>query len=134
MTLDKLIDKLKDIDRKLFDKFGHLYYASSAYLSIKVLDITSTSLYLHEQKNLNAEANDLTRDLMEQFGINAGLIIKNVPMAVIILGGAYMLNKLGPRIGLNKHLGSILVYLISGLTVQVVINNFAVHFGVYGRI
>jgi len=70
---------------------------------------------------------------LEQFGINAGLIIKNIPMAAIILGGAYLLNKLGPKIGLNKHLGSILVYLISGLTVQVVINNFAVYFGVYGR-
>ena len=134
MTLEKLIDKLKDINRKLFDKFGHLYYASLAYLSIKGLDITSTSLYLHEQNNLNAEANDLTRDLMEQFGINAGLMIKNVPMAAIILGGAYMLNKLGPKIGLNKHFGSILVYGISLLTVQVVINNFAVYFGVYGRI
>ncbi|MGH8656920.1 MAG: hypothetical protein ACREV4_00095 [Gammaproteobacteria bacterium] len=134
MTLDKLIDKLKGINRKLFDKFGHLYYASLAYLSIKGLDITSTSLYLHEQKNLNAEANDLTRDLMEQFGINAGLGIKNVAVAAIILGGAYLLNKLGPKIGLNKHLGSILVYGISGLTVQVVINNFAVYFGVYGRI
>jgi hypothetical protein len=133
MTLDKLIDKLKDINRKLFGKFGHLYYASLAYLGIKVLDITSTSLYLHKQSNLNAEANDLTRDLMEQFGINAGLMIKNVPTAVTILGGAYLLNKLGPKIGLNKHLGSILVYLISGLTVQVVINNFAVYFGVYGR-
>jgi hypothetical protein len=133
MTLDKLIDKLKDIDRRLFDKFGHLYYASLAYLGIKILDITSTSLYLHEQSNLNAETNDFTRDLMEQFGINAGLIIKNVPMAAIILGGAYLLNKLGPKIGLNKHLGSISVYLISGLTVQVVINNFAVYFGVYGR-
>jgi hypothetical protein len=134
MTLDKLIDKLKDIDRRLFDKFGHLYYASLAYLGIKVLDITSTSLYLHKQSNLSVEANDLTRYLMEQFGINAGLMIKNVPTAVIILGGAYLLNKLGPKIGLNKHLGSILVYLISGLTVQVVINNFAVYFGVYGRI
>ncbi len=134
MTLDKLIDKLKDTDRKLFDKFGHLYYASLAYLSIKGLDITSTSLYLHEQNNLNVEANDLTRHLMEQFGINGGLIIKNVPMAAIILGGAYMLNKLGPKIGLNEHLGSILVYGISLLTVQVVINNFAVYFGVYGRI
>jgi hypothetical protein len=133
MTLDKLINRLKDKDRRLFDKFGHLYYASLAYLGIKALDITSTSLYFHEQNNLNAEANDLTRDLMEQFGINAGLIIKNIPMAAIILGGAYMLNKLGPKIGLNKHLGSILVYLISGLTVQVVINNFAVYFGVYGR-
>jgi hypothetical protein len=133
MTLDKLIDKLKEIDRKLFDKFDHLYYASLAYLSIKGLDITSTSLYLHEQNNLNAEANDLTRHLMEQFGINAGLIIKNVPMAAIILGGAYMLNKLGPQIGLNKHLGSILVYGISLLTIPVMINNFAVHFG-YGRI
>jgi hypothetical protein len=133
MTLDKLINKLKDIDRKLFDKFGHLYYASLAYLSIKGLDITSTSLYLHEQNNLNAEANDLTRHLMEQFGINAGLLIKNVPMAAIILGGAYVLNKLGPKIGLNKHLGSILVYGISLLTIPVMINNFAVHFG-YGRI
>jgi hypothetical protein len=133
MTLDKLIDKLKDIDRRLFDKFGHLYYASLAYLGIKALDITSTSLYLHKQSNLNVEANDLTRSLMEQFGINAGLIIKNVPMAAIILGGAYLLNKLGPKIGLNKHLGSILVYLISGLTVQVAINNFAIYFGVYGR-
>jgi hypothetical protein len=131
--LDKLIDKLKDKDRRLFDKFGHLYYASLAYLGIKILDITSTSLYFHEQNNLNAEANDLTRDLMEQFGINAGLIIKNIPMAAIILGGAYMLNKLGPKIGLNRHLGSIVVYFISGLTVQVVINNFAVYFGVYGR-
>ena len=133
MTLDKLINKLKDIDRKLFDKFGHLYYASIVYLSIKGLDITSTSLYLHEQNNLNAEANDLTRHLMEQFGINAGLLIKNVPMAAIILGGAYVLNKLGPKIGLNKHLGSILVYGISLLTIPVMINNFAVHFG-YGRI
>jgi hypothetical protein len=133
MTLDKLIDKLKEIDRKLFDKFDHLYYASLAYLSIKGLDIISTSLYLHEQNNLNAEANYLTRHLMEQFGINAGLIIKNVPMAAIILGGAYMLNKLGPQIGLNKHLGSILVYGISLLTIPVMINNFAVHFG-YGRI
>ena len=133
MTLDKLINRLKDVNRRLFDKFGHLYYASLAYLGIKALDITSTSLYFHEQNNLNAEANDLTRDLMEQFGINAGLIIKNIPIAAIILGGAYMLNKLGPKIGLNKHLGSILVYLISGLTVQVVINNFAVYFGVYGR-
>jgi|GraSoiStandDraft_58_1057296.scaffolds.fasta_scaffold379210_2 hypothetical protein len=133
MTLDKLINRLKDVNRRLFDKFGHLYYASLAYLGIKALDITSTSLYFHEQNNLNAEANDFTRDLMEQFGINAGLIIKNIPMAAIILGGAYMLNKLGPKIGLNKHLGSILVYLISGLTVQVVINNFAVYFGVYGR-
>jgi len=44
-----------------------------------------------------------------------------------------MLNKFGPRLGLNKHVGSILVYLISLLTVQVVINNFAVYFGVYGR-
>src|SRR5919197_748916 len=126
-------DKLKDIDRRLFDKFGHLYYASLAYLGIKILDITSTSLYFHKQSNLNAEANDLVRGLMEQFGINAGLIIKNVPMAAIILGGAYLLNKLGPKIGLNKHLGSIVVYFISGLTVQVVINNFAVYFGVYGR-
>ena len=126
-------DKLKDIDRRLFDKFGHLYYASLAYLGIKVLDFTSTSLYLHNQRNLNVETNDFTRYLMEQFGINAGLMIKNVPMTVIILGGAYLLNKLGPKIGLNKHLGSILVYLISGLTVQVVINNFAVYFGVYGR-
>jgi hypothetical protein len=133
MTLDKLIDKLKDIDRRLFGKFSHLYYSALAYLGIKVLDITSTSLYFHEQNNLNAEANDLTRDLMEQFGINAGLIIKNIPMAAIILGGAYMLNKLGPKIGLNRHLGSIVVYFISGLTVQVVINNFAVYFGVYGR-
>ena len=133
MTLDKLIDKLKDLDRKLFDKFGHLYYASLVYLSIKGLDITSTSLYLHEQNNLNAEANDLTRHLMEQFGINAGLIIKNVPTAAIILGGAYMLNRLGPNIGLNKHLGSILVYGISLLTIPVMINNFAVYFG-YGRI
>jgi hypothetical protein len=133
MTLDKLINKLKDIDRKLFDKFGHLYYASLAYLSIKGLDITSTSLYLHEQNNLNADANDLTRHLMEQFGINAGLLIKNVPMAAIILGGAYVLNKVGPKIGLNEHLGSILVYGISLLTVPVMINNFAVHFG-YGRI
>jgi hypothetical protein len=133
MTLDKLIDKLKDIDRRLFDKFGHLYYASLAYLGIKVLDITSTSLYFHEKSNLNAEANDFTRYLMEQFGINAGLMIKNVPTAVIILGGAYLLNKLGPKIGLNKHLGSIVVYFISGLTVQVVINNFAVYLGVYGR-
>jgi hypothetical protein len=133
MTLNKLIDKLKDINRKLFDKFGHLYYASLAYLSIKGLDITSTSLYLHEQNNLNAEANDLTRHLMEQFGINAGLVIKNVPMAAIILGGAYVLNKLGPKIGLNEHLGSILVYGISLLAVPVMINNFAVHFG-YGRI
>lgn len=132
MTLDKLIDKLKDINRKLFDKFGHLYYASLAYLSIKGLDITSTSLYLHEQNNLNAEANDLTRRLMEQFGINAGLIIKNVPMAALILGGAYMLNKLSSKIGF-KHLGAILVYGISLLTVPVVINNFAVYFG-YGRI
>ncbi|MGH8653645.1 MAG: hypothetical protein ACREYE_16405 [Gammaproteobacteria bacterium] len=132
--MDKLINRLKDIHRRLFDKFGHLYYASLAYVGIKVLDMTSTSLYLHEQNNLNAEANDLTRDLMEQFGINAALIIKNVPLAAIILGGAYLLNKLGPKIGLNKHLGSILVYLISGLTVQVVINNFAVYFGVYGRI
>jgi len=131
--LDKLINKLKDINRRLFDKFGHLYYASLAYLGIKALDMASTSLYLHEQNNLNAEANDLTRDLMEQFGINAGLIIKNVPLAAIMLGGAHLLNKLGPKIGLNKHLGSILVYLISGLTVQVVINNFAVYFGVYGR-
>lgn len=134
MTLDKSINKLKDINRKLFDKFGHLYYASLAYLSIKGLDTISTSLYLHEQNNLNAEANDFTRELMEQFGINAGLIIKNVPLAAIILGGAYLLNKLGPKIGLNKHLGSILVYGISLLTVQVVINNFAVYFGVYGRI
>ena len=70
---------------------------------------------------------------MEQYGINAGLMIKNVPTAAIILGGAYMLNKLGPKVGLNKHLGSILVYLISLLTVQIVINNFAVYFGVYGR-
>jgi hypothetical protein len=77
MTLDTFIDKLKAINRKLFDKFGQLYYASLAYLSIKGLDITSTSLYLHEQNNLNAEANDLARHLMEQFGINAGLIIKN---------------------------------------------------------
>ncbi len=45
-----------------------------------------------------------------------------------------MLNKLGPKIELNKHLGSILVYLTSGLTVQVVINKLAVYFGVYGRI
>ncbi len=45
-----------------------------------------------------------------------------------------MLNKLGPKIGLNKHLGSILLYGISALTIQVVINNFAVYFGVYGRI
>ena len=125
---------MKDINRKLFDKFGHLYYASLTYLSIKVLDMISTSLYLHEQNNLNAEANDFTRDLMEQFGINAGLIIKNVPLAALILGGGYILNKLGPKIGLNKHLGSILVYGISLLTVQVVINNFAVYFGVYGRI
>ena len=128
MTLNQLIDKSKDINRKLFDKYGHLYYASLAYLGIKVLDVTSTSLYFHEQNNLNAEANDLTRHLMEQFGINAGLIIKNVPMAAIILGGAYMLNKLGPNLGLNKHLGSILVYGISLLTVPVMINNFAVYF------
>jgi hypothetical protein len=133
MTLDTFIDKLKSINRKLFDKFDQLYYASLAYLSIKGLDITSTSLYLHEQNNLNAEANDLARHLMEQFGINAGLIIKNVPMAALILGGAYMLNKLGSKGGLNKHLGSILVYGISLLTVPVVINNFAVYFG-YGRI
>jgi hypothetical protein len=129
----RLSDQLKDIDRRLFDKCGHLYYASLAYLGIKVLDITSTSLYLHEQKNLNVETNDLTRGLMEQFGINAGLMIKNVPMAAIILGGGYILNKLGPKLGLNKHLGSIVVYLISLLTVQIVINNFAVYFGVYGR-
>jgi hypothetical protein len=133
MTLDTFIDKLKSINRKLFDKFDQLYYASLAYLSIKGLDITSTSLYLHEQNNLNAEANDLARHLMEQFGINAGLIIKNVPMAALILGGAYMLNKLGSKGGLSKHLGSILVYSISLLTVPVVINNFAVYFG-YGRI
>ena len=133
MTLDTFIDKLKAINRKLFDKFGQLYYASLAYLSIKGLDITSTSLYLHEQNNLNAEANDLTRHLMEQFGINAGLIIKNVPMATIILGGAYMLNKLGPKLGLSKHLGSIVVYGISLLTVPVAVNNVAVYFG-YGRI
>lgn len=44
-----------------------------------------------------------------------------------------MLNKLGSKGGLNKHLGSILVYGISLLTVPVVINNFAVYFG-YGRI
>jgi hypothetical protein len=131
--LDKLIDKLRDINRNLFDKLGHLYYASLAYLSIKGVDITSTSLYLHEQNNLNAEANDLTRHLMEQFGINAGLIIKNVPMAAIILGGAYMLNKFGARLGLNKHLGSIVVYAITLLTVPVAINNVAVYFG-YGRI
>jgi hypothetical protein len=133
MTLNNLIDKLKDINRKLFDKFGHLYYASLAYLSIKGLDITSTSLYLHEQNNLNAEANDLTRHLMGQFGINAGLIIKNVPTAAIILGGGYMLNKLGPKLGLSKHLGSIVVYGISLLTVPVAVNNVAVYFG-YGRI
>jgi hypothetical protein len=133
MTLDKFIGKLQDINRKLFNKFGHLYYASLAYLGMKVLDITFTSLYLHEQNNLNAEANDLTRHLMEQFGINAGAIIKNVPMAAIILGGAYMLNKLGPKLGLSKHLGSILVYGISLLTVPVAINNVAVYFG-YGRI
>jgi hypothetical protein len=133
MTLDKFIGKLQDINRKLFNKFGHLYYASLAYLGMKVLDITFTSLYLHEQNNLNAEANDLTRHLMEQFGINAGLIIKNAPMAAIILGGAYMVNKLGPKLGLSKHLGSILVYGISLLTVPVAINNVAVYFG-YGRI
>jgi hypothetical protein len=28
-------------------------------------------------------------NLREQFGINAGLMVKNVPMAAIILGGAY---------------------------------------------
>ena len=134
MTLDKLIDELKEIDRKLFDKFGHLYYASLAYLGIKVLDITSTSLYLHEQNNLNAEANDLTRDLMEQFGINAGLHNKKCSYGCnYFRGGVPYLNKLGPKIGLNKHLGSIVVYLISLLTVQVVINNFWSYFGVYGR-
>ena len=35
-------DKLKDIDRRLFDKFGHLYYASLAYLGIK-----STGYYIY---------------------------------------------------------------------------------------
>ena len=51
----------------------------------------------------------------------------------LFLRGAYLLNKLGPKIGLNEHLGSFLVYGISLLTVPVMINNFAVHFG-YGRI
>jgi hypothetical protein len=41
---------------------------------------------------------------MERFGITGGLIIKNVPMAAIILGGAYMLNKLGPKLG-NVYAG-----------------------------
>jgi hypothetical protein len=63
-------DKLKDIDRRLFDKFGHLYYASLAYLGIKVLDITSTSLYLHKQSNLNVEANDLTKSKHKRLAQN----------------------------------------------------------------
>ncbi len=44
-----------------------------------------------------------------------------------------MLNKLSPKLGLSKHLGSIVVYGISLLTVPVAINNVAVYFG-YGRI
>src|SRR5881275_1309314 len=55
VPLMMLKTRLKDVNRRLFDKFGHLYYASLAYLGIKALDITSTSLYFHEQNNLNAE-------------------------------------------------------------------------------
>ena len=138
MSLNKIINGVRGLHRKLSKKFDHLYYASLAFLATRGLDAMSTSLCCHKY-SIDGEQNEAIRHCMERFGINTGLMIHMVPWTLAIIGAGYWLNKAAykgiKRVNPNcsnerlaKNIGSAMIYGISVLTVPVVINNFAQYF------
>ena len=126
MVLDDLIGDIKDTHKKLTERFDHLYYASLALLAIKGLDIASTSLYMHKFNDLNAELNPISRYAMDRFGIDTGLMIKDIPLTITVLGLGYFLNRMykDSDSRIFKNIGSVTVYAVTLPGIPIVINNF----------
>ena len=63
---------------------------------------------------------------MDHLGIDAGLIVKNIPVLIIVFGVGYFLNRANrdKEKRLQRNLGAVFVYAISVPGVIIMINNF----------
>jgi len=142
MGLEDLVNRIQR-KYKLIEKYDNLYYASLAFLTVNVLDAVSTSLNCNEY-NTHQERNEFARYLMDQLGVNTGLIVHTAIITTAVLGAGYALNKgaellnryLSNRIRLYddvcellvRNFGSRLVYEFSLSLVPTVIHNFSQYF------
>ena len=117
---------MKRFHRYLVDKLDHLYGAAVLFLVVKVLDIVSTSILVNKFGTAG-EQTRVTRYAMEQLGINTGLIVKNIPVFIVVIGTGYLLNRANRSSGsrLRRNLGSVFVYAICIPGIFIVINNFS---------
>jgi hypothetical protein len=124
MTLENLISKINETNKKTAEKFGQLHYASLAFLTIRGVDVATTYLALNNNDS-NKEMNPLTKYFMDQFGTGIGLGVKNMLIITGIMGATYLMHKLDKKtkVKTGEIMGSVLLYAgtLDGLCA--VINN-----------
>ena len=118
MSLETTVNKESN-KRKGLARLNHFAIASTAYLTAVALDVLSTSIYCH-QHGTEAETNLFVRASMDQFGIDAGLLIYTIPLTGAFVGCGYLMNKFA------KPLGTIVIYAGTALFAHTVYNNFSI--------
>ena len=114
------------LNQSYFGKLDHLTYASALFVLVKALDVVSTSI-LVTRFGTSGEQTKLTRWAMERFGVDAGLILKNIPILLVVIGVGYLLNRANRNSSsrLRRNLGSVFVYAICIPGIYYVVKNFA---------
>lgn len=120
MGLDELVERMSENCGKILENPKHFYYSSLAFLTAKGLDMALTSVCV-SQYGIEGEQNYITRICMEHFGINTGLVVKNLPYIAFALGFAYVTNKRTKEV---KNLGSLILYGITAYILYVVAHNY----------
>jgi len=68
------------------------------------------------------EQNFITRDFMERFGINQGLVLQDLALGIPVLGVAYLFNKCGK----NNFYGNKMLYVVSALSTLAAVQNMGI--------
>lgn len=128
MILDNIVNGIINTDRRLYGKFSHLYYASTAFLLVKALDIVSTSIYMHKTNDMGLEKNIVARYAMEHLGIDAGLLLLSIPLMTLAIEGGYILNKLYKNSNnkILRNIGTVEIYGIAIYEIPILINNYSI--------
>ena len=101
-------------------------YTSAGYVTMRGLDVLSTTMGC-KKHGVDGEVNPLIRHLMSEQGIDEGMLTFTIPITALVLGAAYISNKIGEEISDNKivqNIGTIGLLAGSAYGLEVVANNF----------
>jgi len=112
---------------KLSKATRDFYYSTAAYLTVRGMDIASTTLAF--SKPDTNEVNPLTDYFIDKLGVLEGQMVKEVLLSGVFLGLAHKLNGLQKesQTKLSKESGTKFVQVASVLSLAATVNNLLVY-------